>query len=192
MNPLMLLNRKRAHHRRRSRKAPVRITTFARETGRKTTRRIRRAVISVNPRRHVSRFRRFRHNPMLKGQLKGTMNMVLTGATIVAGATLGVLAIGKLSARFPIMTKPAVKIGSYIALGTIAYLLLKRVKAIPANTAMMAAVGMMVPAMSDVRDIIMAKMGQPAPAPVSYGAYVPQAVSAYVPQTQGMGYGSTY
>jgi len=126
--------------------------------------------------------------------------LVMTGALIVAGATGGGYLMGKLSAKFPVLQQPMVKIGAYAGLGILTFVLLKKVRKVTPAMAASLATGIMLPAIMDVKDLLVAKLGGAAPVAVAYGgqelsAFVPrQSMGAYVPQS-GMAesdYGAAY
>jgi len=103
----------------------------------------------------------------------------------VAGATGGGFLIGTLSKNFPILQKPMVKIGAYVGAGALAYYLLKQTKMVKSETAAMIAAGIMVPALMDVRAMIMPRLGTSVPQQVAYDG---QELSAFVPnESAGMG-----
>lgn len=180
MSPLMLVNKKR----------------------RKSAKRQKSMVMMNTPRRTRRAVRRFRRNPMQMPKLEGISQLVMTGALVVAGAAGGGFLIGTLSKNFPTLQKPMVKIGAYIGAGALAYYLLKQTKMVKGETAAMIAAGIMVPALMDVRAMIMPRLGTSVPQQVSYegrelSAFVPNGnagMGAYVPNESlsAGGYGDSY
>jgi len=135
-----------------------------------------------------------RRNPIMKmlsgSEMKGVGQLAIDGAVIVAGVTIGKLAIDKLAAQFPTLSSPIAKLGSHAVLATLVYVAGSRVKKIPARVVNMLALGVLLPAVTDVVDMVKAKIGSPAVTAI--GAYVPaQKLGAYVPQ-HGLGLGADY
>ena len=179
VSPLMLLNKRRVirTHKRKASKS------------RRIIHRTGRALMVINPKRRSMR-RSFRRNPLIPAQLGDVTQLIMKGALIVAGSAGGGYVVGKLSEQFPVMQKPLVRIAAFVGGGTVAYLLLKKVKQLPQGMAASLAVGFMIPAIMEAKDMLLAKMGGAVPVPVSYGpemgAYVPaQNLGAYVPAQLG-------
>ena len=148
-------------------------------------------IMLVNSKRRKSMKRR---NPIMKmlsgSEMKGVGQLALDGAVIVAGVTIGKLAIDKLAAQFPTLSSPIAKLGSHAVLATLVYVAGSRVKKIPARVVNMLAIGVLLPAVTDVVDMVKARIS--APSVTAIGAYVPaQKLGAYVPQ-HGLGLGADY
>ena len=144
--------------------------------------------------------RRYHRNPIMKmlsgSEMKGVGQLAINSALIVGGVIGSKLILDKLSAKFPALNTPYVKIGSQLALAAAVYIVGSRVKKIPARIVNMLALGMMVPAATEAYDMIKAK-NTGSVATVSYaglGAFVPQQqMGAYVPAKQlGSDYGNKY
>jgi hypothetical protein len=95
-----------------------------------------------------------------------------------------------------------VKIGAFAGAGIVTFMLLKKWKKIPESVAVLAAATIMAPALMDIKDMVLAKVGAhgaaPAPQQVAYAgeelsAYVPEGgMQAWVPGNQLGDYGTTY
>ena len=183
------------------RKNPMPSMMLVNRKRRKAARRSKSVAIMNAPRRRSVRkaSRRFRRNPMRMPKMGDIGQLVMTGALVVAGATGGGLLIGTLSKNFPILQKPMVKIGAYVGAGALAYYLLKQTKMVKGETAAMIAAGIMVPALMDIRTMVLPRLGTSVPQQVSYegrelSAYVPNGMEAFVPNESlsAGGYGDTY
>ena len=167
-----------------------------------TPRRNPMPLMLLNARRKSHKVRRFRRNPLMTGYAKDASTLLLASMSAVAGFTIGNIIMDKASAKITVLNQPMVKAATFVGLGVLTYVLLKKTKKVPQSVASMIAVGMMLPAATDLKDFIMSKISGVAAVPgtVAYAgqdmaAYVPGQMSAFVPQAQqpNMGdYGGKY
>jgi hypothetical protein len=136
--------------------------------------------------KRIKRVRRGHRNPMLgilkERQGKELINLAIDGSVIVGGTLIGKFAMDNLSKKITLLQKPIGKIGGHLVLGSAVYLLGSKVKKIPSRITRLLALGVMLPAVVDVIDMVKEKVSGVKEIGVDETAYLPE-TSAYVPET---------
>jgi hypothetical protein len=140
-----------------------------------------------NPiRRKVMKRRKYHKNPMFnlikERQGKELVNLAIDGGVIVGGTIIGKFAMDKLSEKITFLQKPLGKIGGHLILGSAVYILGSKIKKIPNRITRLLALGVMLPAVVDVVDMVKDKIGGVKELGADGNAYLPE-TSAYVPET---------
>ena len=150
-----------------------------------------------NPKRRgvMKRIKRGHRNPMLKllkeKEGKELINLAIDGSVIVGGTLIGKFAMDNLSKKITLLQKPIGKIGGHLVLGSAVYVLGSRIKKIPNRITRLLALGIILPAVVDVMDMVKAKVSGVKEIGVDENAYLPE-TSAYVPETSELGEDSEY
>jgi len=137
--------------------------------------------------KYMKRSRRGHRNPMFnlikERQGKELVNLAVDGGLIVGGTLIGKFAMDKLSEKLTFLQKPIGKIGGHFVLGSVVYILGSKIKKIPNRITRLLALGVMLPAVVDVVDMVKSKMSGVHEIGVDEGnPYLPE-TSAYIPET---------
>jgi hypothetical protein len=141
-----------------------------------------------NPKRRgvMKRVKRGHRNPMFnlikEKEGKELINLAIDGSVIVGGTLIGKFAMDKLSNKITLLQKPVGKIGGHLILGSAVYILGSKIKKIPSRITRLLALGVMLPAVVDVMDMVKAKVSGVKEIGVDENVYLPE-TSAYVPET---------
>ena len=135
---------------------------------------------------HMKKIKRGHRNPMLgiikEREGKELVNLAIDGSVIVGGTLIGKFAMDNLSKKITLLQKPIGKIGGHLVLGSAVYILGSRIKKIPNRITRLLALGVMLPAVVDVIDMIKAKVSGVKEIDADEDVYLPE-TSAYVPET---------
>jgi len=153
-----------------------------------------------NPiRRKLMKKRKYHRNPMFnlikEREGKELVNLAIDGGVIVGGTLIGKFAMDKLSEKITFLQKPLGKIGGHLVLGSAVYILGSKIKKIPNRITRLLALGVMLPAVVDVVDMVKEKVSGVKEIGVDDNVYLPETsayvpeTSAYVPETSGLGEG---
>jgi hypothetical protein len=141
-----------------------------------------------NPKRRgvMKRIKKGHKNPMFnlikEREGKELINLAIDGSVIVGGTLIGKFAMDNLSKKITLLQKPIGKIGGHLVLGSAVYVLGSRIKKIPNRITRLLALGIILPAVVDVIDMVKAKVSGVKEIGVDENAYLPE-TSAYVPET---------
>jgi len=169
----------------------------ARKITRKVTRRITRKVRRRQPFMNPMYVRNSLGGFISKREGRALVELMIDGALVVSGVTIGKLAMSQVSERVPFLQKPLGKFLGYFTLGSAVYLIGSRMRQIPARYTNMLAIGILAPAITDIIDYAREQVGIKK---LAYAdAYIPseiapeseQALGAYVPQTLDASYGES-
>jgi hypothetical protein len=151
-----------------------------------------------NPiRRKIMKRRKYHRNPMFnlikEREGKEIVNLAIDGGVIVGGTIIGKFAMDKLSEKITFLQKPIGKIGGHLILGSAVYILGSKIKKIPNRITRLLALGVMLPAVVDVVDMVKDKVSGVKEIGADANVYLPETsayvpeTSAYVPETSGLG-----
>jgi hypothetical protein len=125
-------------------------------------------------------------NPMLnlikEREGKELINLAIDGGLVVGGTLIGKFTIDNLANKIKLLQKPIGKIGGHLVLGSAIYVLGSRIKKIPNRITRLLALGVMLPAVVDLVDMIKAKVGGVKEISEDNNLYLTE-TSAYVPET---------